>query len=250
MPTMKKCKNCKQLIPNNAKECPNCGTKQSSVPVGCLVAIAIAVGFPIIIFTLAFIAGFISALTGSGSSQNSSAPESSMIVQTEPETEEDTTEAITEDTAEATTEPGTIPETEKITETPTETTERPTQQATEKPTVTEIKLFGELLDSIETDTYAVVKVKIKPSYSNEATIKQNYFNIETLVQKNGYDKYDEIQYWAVADMKDGSEAKVISFTVPKSTIEGLKSGTIPANLMGEEGYVTDLWILPSLLEND
>ncbi|MBP0974361.1 MAG: zinc ribbon domain-containing protein [Oscillospiraceae bacterium] len=255
MAMTKRCKNCGQQIPFGAKNCPNCGAQQSSFPIGCIIALAIAAALPIIFLAIIFFAAFISVIFGnSKSSETTSLPDSSIVIQTEPETEEITTEETTEEPTEATTEElteaTTEPETEATTEAPVETTEEVTEKSTEIKTKDDIIRFGDLLDLTETSTYVVIKAKIRPSYSNQATIRQNYFNIEKLVQDYGYDKYQEIQYWAVADMQDGSEAKVISFTVPKSTIDGLKSETIPANLLGDEGYVTDLWILPSLLESD
>lgn len=103
---------------------------------------------------------------------------------------------------------------------------------------------GELISLEENDGVAVMKVKIKPSHDNEATINQNYYNVEEFVQKQNGDQYDEIQYWAVADMSNGNESKVISFTLDKETITALKEKKIFANQLGD--YVTDLWILPSL----
>lgn len=104
--------------------------------------------------------------------------------------------------------------------------------------------YGELLDVNENDGVLVVKAKIEPSYNNKATIDQNYFNVDDLIQSQGCDKFDEIQYWAVADMTDGSEQKVISFTVDKALIDQIAGGNFPANTMGD--YVTDLWIHQSL----
>lgn len=106
--------------------------------------------------------------------------------------------------------------------------------------------FGDFQSGIINGTTLIVKAKISPSYNNEATINQNYFNVEDLVQKQGCDTFSEIQYWAVADMTDGSESKVIMFTAGKDLISAIASGRFAANQMGN--YVTDLWILPSLLQ--
>lgn len=103
---------------------------------------------------------------------------------------------------------------------------------------------GEVLDVNFYENQIIIKTKIKPSNNNEATIHQNYFNIEDLIKHQGCDKYDVIQYWAVADMTDGSESKVIAFDVPSSAISGIKNGTIAANQLGD--YVNNLYILPSL----
>lgn len=94
------------------------------------------------------------------------------------------------------------------------------------------------------DGVFVVKAKISPSYSNKATIDQNYFSVCDLIKKHGFNTCTELQYWAVADMTDGSESKVISFTVDSITIQGVYNGNVIDNELGD--YVTDLWILPSL----
>ena len=67
-----------------------------------------------------------------------------------------------------------------------------------------------------------------------------------LILNQGCDKYDEIQYWAVADMSDGTESKVVSFTVSKAVIDAVKNQTVVANIMGN--YVSDLYIHSSLKE--
>lgn len=102
---------------------------------------------------------------------------------------------------------------------------------------------GELLDVTKNGDILVIKVKIQGSYNNEATIKQNYHNLENIIKQGGYN-YNEIQYWAVADMNDGSESKVVSFTVNKSVIDSVNNGNLIAIQLGD--YVNDLWIHPSL----
>ena len=46
-------------------------------------------------------------------------------------------------------------------------------------------------------------------------------------------------------MTDGSESKVISFTVDSDLIQKIKTSAVVAIQMGD--YVSDLYILPSLL---
>lgn len=105
--------------------------------------------------------------------------------------------------------------------------------------------FGELVSVTGSDEETVVvKAKIEPSYNNKTTIDQNYYNIETLINENGFDKYTEIQYWAVADMNSGEESKVISFTVNKDLIDKIKNKQVVANELGD--YVDELWIHQSL----
>lgn len=105
---------------------------------------------------------------------------------------------------------------------------------------------GELVDANINGTSLIIKAKIQPSYSNQATIDQNYFNVTDLVQKQGADIFREIQYWAVADMTSGSEGKVIQFSVSRDLIGHIKEDGLLGPMIAD--YVDDLWILPSLLQ--
>lgn len=125
-------------------------------------------------------------------------------------------------------------------ESSTSTTETTTESTTDSGV-----LHGELLSVIDDeDGLAVVKVKISKSYSKSSTIAQNYFNVSDLIKNRGFDKYTEIQYWAVADMNDGSEQKVISFTLDKDTIQAIANNEIVDNQIGD--YSDDLWVHPNL----
>ena len=104
--------------------------------------------------------------------------------------------------------------------------------------------YGELLDLTETDGICVLKYKITSSATKKMMVNQNYYTVVNFIKDGGGDQYDEIQYWAVADMQDGSESKVISFTVSKDLIEKIKAGTVLPTKMGD--YVDELWLLPSL----
>lgn len=108
----------------------------------------------------------------------------------------------------------------------------------------EIK-HGTFVESYINGTMLVVKAKIEPSMTNKLTIDQNYFNVADIIKNQHGDIFTEIQYWAVADMQSGDEGKVISFDVPKSTIDAVKAENIADNQIGE--YSDNLWILPSLL---
>ncbi|MGL5417529.1 MAG: hypothetical protein ACRDAU_17800 [Clostridium sp.] len=110
-------------------------------------------------------------------------------------------------------------------------------------TISKIK-HGELLDVRVVDRVLIVKAKIEPSYSNKATINQNGFNIEDIILNQGGDEFEEIQYWAVAKMEDGSESKVISFTLNKSQIVAVKNRKLPGNMIVDSSE--ELWVLPSL----
>jgi len=109
--------------------------------------------------------------------------------------------------------------------------------------------YGEQLSLIENEidgkNVCILKYKITPSYNNKATINQNYHTVEKFILDGG-DQYDEIQYWAVADMTSGNESKVISFTLDADTIQKVYNKEIVA--IEFEDYADDLWILPSLLD--
>ncbi len=103
---------------------------------------------------------------------------------------------------------------------------------------------GELLDVNINDKILIIKAKISPSYNNKATIKQNGFNVEDIILNQGGDLFDEIQYWAVADMTNGDESKVISFTLTKDQINAVKNKQLLGNQIVDQA--NDVWILPSL----
>ena len=90
----------------------------------------------------------------------------------------------------------------------------------------------------------IIKAKIQSMFTTEQTIRQNYHNVCGIITDQGGDKYDEIQYWAVADMTNGKEQKVIQFTVDAQTIQDIKNENIFATQL--ESRLKDLWILPSL----
>ena len=107
-------------------------------------------------------------------------------------------------------------------------------------------LHGETLEATLTeDNTLVIKVKIKSNATKRMTIQQNAYNIENLVKSKGCDQFDKIDYWAVADMTDGTESKVFACTINKDVINGIKEGTIVANQIIDR-YATDVYILPSL----
>ena len=90
----------------------------------------------------------------------------------------------------------------------------------------------------------VIKAKIESNLTKKMTIDQNFYNVTDIILKQGGDQFNEIQYWAVADMTDGSESKVIQFTVTADTIQAVAEERILPNQLKD--HVEDLWILPSL----
>lgn len=108
------------------------------------------------------------------------------------------------------------------------------------------ELVSAITNEIDGRSVLVIKAKISSSYNNTATVDQNYYNVADLIQTQGCDVFDELQYWAVADMSDGSEQKVVSFTVDADLIQKIAAGEVVENQLGD--FVTDLYILPSLAE--
>lgn len=145
------------------------------------------------------------------------------------------------DTAEPVVTEATEPVTEPVTEI---VTTKPTPKPTKKPSEL---LYGDLLELKETEledkTVIVLKAKITPSATNKMTIDKNYMNAFEWLQKHD-NKCDEFQYWAVADMQDGSESKVMSFTLNADVINAIREKTIVDIQLSH--YAEDIWILPSL----
>lgn len=89
----------------------------------------------------------------------------------------------------------------------------------------------------------VIKTKIASNLTNKMTVEQNFYNVQGVAKSGEYNDYD-IRYWAVADLTNGSESKVISFDVPSDVMKQLADDRIlPGDL---EKYVNNFWVLPSL----
>ena len=107
-------------------------------------------------------------------------------------------------------------------------------------------LAGDLISIIQTEGSVVVKAKIESSLTKNMTINQNFYTAGDLIRNHGFNTCDEFQYWAVADMTNGQESKVIQYTLTKDVINGIYKGNILDNQIRD--YATDVWILPSLLK--
>ena len=105
--------------------------------------------------------------------------------------------------------------------------------------------YGELLSVTQNGSKVIIKAKTKSNLTNEMTVNQNFLAVADLIRLNGFNTFGEIEYWAVADMTDGSESKVIQFTVDKAAIDGVYNETILTTDLKD--YATDVWVLPSLL---
>lgn len=104
----------------------------------------------------------------------------------------------------------------------------------------------ELKDVTISGTTMIVKAKIPSSSTNGQVPLRCYSTVIDLICKQGCDELDEIQFWAVADMTDGSESKVISFTVPGEVIKAVASKDPATYLQTLGDYVDELWLHPSL----
>lgn len=119
-----------------------------------------------------------------------------------------------------------------------------TDQATEDG---KIKIrFGDILDITENkeEQTIIIKVKIESNVTKEMTVNQNYMNAWEFIKAYTGTEYKELTYWAVADMTDGTESKVVQFKVPEDAINGVLNGSILENQLGD--HVTDLFLHPSL----
>lgn len=154
------------------------------------------------------------------------------------------------ETEDTTTAPTSVSATE---ETEIEVTEEPTEEPTEEETESEVDAVkitslrhGSLEDvvELESENAITIKAKISPSYSNKATIDQNYFNVADVIRNQGCENYSRIDYWAIADMTGGGEAKVISFTLESDTIRKIYNKQIAETQIGD--YALDLWVHQSL----
>ena len=106
----------------------------------------------------------------------------------------------------------------------------------------EIQLhYGDLLSTTVNGTTIVLKAKITSSLTKKMTVASCFYDVYDAVEKYGL---DQLQYWAVADMTDGSEQKVISFTVSHDTLEKIANGAIVEGQL--QSYSTDVWLSPAL----
>lgn len=278
-PQMKPCKRCGTMLYKGTKVCHSCGAKVGKFKKGCGCSIGIVLVFLILVIVIGS-SDSNSDIGDDNFSENSSIVSTSSVTVTESTVSNsasskndskinENTETDTHEQSKSTfdsesyLDKDTESEEESTVESQSYNAETSSKDKTNVTTdsdfmlelnpegfgaidTTGLKLeFGDLL-SVNNggDGVVVVKAKIKPSYSNKATIEQNYYTVCDLIQNHGFDTCTELQYWAVADMTDGSESKVISFTVNSDTIQTIKGGNFPDNLLGD--YVDDLYILPSL----
>ena len=104
-------------------------------------------------------------------------------------------------------------------------------------------------DQVEVSTWGsevVIKAYITAAASNQKTINKNYHIVCDFIRDYSGTDFDSISYWAVADSTDGEEVKVISFDLSEDIIDTIATQDFAENTL--EDYVTDLYVLPSLLD--
>lgn len=108
--------------------------------------------------------------------------------------------------------------------------------------------FGKLLDiknwEFKGKKRLIIKAEIKINFNNIFTVIQNGYNIENLILEQDLDKFDEIQYWAIANDGNIKEEKVISFTINKEIISKIKNREIEGDKIIENSQ--DIWVSPKI----
>lgn len=101
---------------------------------------------------------------------------------------------------------------------------------------------------LEVNTFAgniIIKAKVSKNLLNDKMIRNScYFEVYEAIQDYKLQYYNNLSYWAVADMTNGTEQKVISFEVSQEVMEMVANETIYENQLVD--YLTDLWISPVL----
>lgn len=106
--------------------------------------------------------------------------------------------------------------------------------------------FNTLLEVNTNGGTIIIKAKIKGNLTAKMALKGCYFDAYEAIQEYGLEQFDELDYWAVADMTDGSESKVISYTISKDVMQKVAREEILENKLVD--YADDVWVLPSLLK--
>lgn len=102
---------------------------------------------------------------------------------------------------------------------------------------------GEVVSINESPSVTVIKVKVSQSYSNKATVNQNYYNLEGIVKNSRYGLCDELQYWAVTE-ENGEDVKIFACDLSGSLMDAIRDGSVFGEYIGK--YADNLWIHPGL----
>lgn len=245
-------------------------TTKEKVKRGCCGCLVVCLAIFVIICVIGIVLGSSESSTSEPSERDT---EVSSEAQTETSDQPDTAiaeeadEEITDQAAETATEESAVESTEQADETIAEESaegatdqvdetdaEESVEEATEAtssddewPDVSNMKLnFNTLLEVNTNGGTIIIKAKIKGNLTAKMALKSCYFDAYEAIQEYGLEQFDELDYWAVADMTDGSESKVISYTISKDVMQKVAREEILENKLVD--YADDVWVLPSLLK--
>ena len=107
---------------------------------------------------------------------------------------------------------------------------------------------GDLVDCVVNtiDNTITIKVQLDDEFDT-VSIPENLENIVNLLQNQDLNKYKEIHYWAVINLKQGKkvvEEKVISFTIKQENYELITKNDL--KFYEKKEFMSDLWLHPKL----
>lgn len=98
---------------------------------------------------------------------------------------------------------------------------------------------GEVQSILQNGDIVIITCKVRENLTNDMIVKQNYYNVEKLITKNGFNTCNMLKYMAVMDI-DGEEIKVVSFDLNKETIDKIYNEQIFGSQIAD--YTENLWI--------
>lgn len=98
---------------------------------------------------------------------------------------------------------------------------------------------GDVVDILQNGDVVILTAKVRENLTSDMIVKQNYYNVEKLITKNGFNTCNTLKYMAVMDA-DGEEMKVVSFDLSKDTINKVYNEQIFGSQIAD--YAENLWI--------
>ncbi len=111
--------------------------------------------------------------------------------------------------------------------------------------------IGEIMSITEDNGAVTIQAKM-PVWSDETAdrvIAQSFENVERLIEDDGYDKYNQINYEAYVTVESPDrvwDEKVLSFTFDKETISRIHDDLISEPYL--RNFAGDLWISDRIAE--
>lgn len=102
---------------------------------------------------------------------------------------------------------------------------------------------GDVVDILQNGDVVILTAKVRENLTSDMIVKQNYYNVEKLITKNGFNTCNTLKYMAVMDA-DGEEMKVVSFDLSKDTINKVYNEQIFGSQIAD--YAENLWINSAL----